>query len=354
MNNPLPIAGPLSLGDLLDRAFRLYRARFTPFLLTAAIILIPYSLISGLLSGRFLTGYMDAFGLLMESPDAVNEGMMADMLGGFGSMFGGFVVLGILGLVFNGVVTLALISQSTAALHEEQQPIGVSLRRGVSRFIPYAWMSIVQFFVIGLVTTVVLIPVFLLFGLIAFAGAAIGSAAFGDDGGIVGGIALVLVFVCGYIFALLFAAAPATYFSARWIGATPALMAEDLGAMEALGRSWRLTGGRIWRVIGYTVLLSIITAIVVSLPAALIQQVFLLAAPTLGFGLVTAASTAITSIFTVVWTPLSACAVVLLYYDLRVRSEGYDLNLRIQQMESQLAPRPPDTAQDDSDATPYA
>ena len=352
MNNSLPIAGPLSLGDLLDRAFRLYRARFSQFLLTAAIILVPYSLLSGLFSGRFITGYTDALSVLIESPDAVNEGVIGETLGDFGSAFSAFVVLGLLGLVFNSVVSLALIRQTVAALHEESETIGGSLRRGLGRFLSYTWMSIVQYFAIVLVTVVVLIPVVLIFGVVAFAGAAVGSAAFDDSNGVVGGIALVLVFLCGYIVAILVAAAPATILSARWIGAAPALMAENLGAMEALSRSWALTKGRLWRTIGYVVLLYVITAIVVGLPAALIQQVFLLAVPFLGFGLATAVSTAITSIFSVVWTPFYTCAVVLLYYDLRVRSEGYDLDLRIQQLEAQTAPRP--ITSDDSENTPYA
>lgn len=352
MNNPLPIAGPMSLGDLLDRAFRLYRARFSQFLLTAAIILVPYSLLSGLLSGRFITGYTDALGVLIESPDAVNEGVLGETLGDFGSAFSAFVVLGILGLVFNGVVTLALIRQTIAALHEEPETVGGSLRRGLGRFLSYTWMSIVQYFAILLMTIVVMIPVILLFGVVAFAGAAVGATAFDDSNGIVGGIALVLILLCGYVFAILVAIAPATFLSARWIGAAPALMAENLGAMEALSRSWALTQGRLWRTIGYVVLLYVITAIVVSLPAALIQQVFLLAVPFLGFGTVTAVSTAITSIFSVVWTPFYACAVVLLYYDLRVRSEGYDLDLRIQQLEAQTAPRP--ITPNDSENTPYA
>ncbi|MDE0072351.1 MAG: hypothetical protein OXO48_21755 [Caldilineaceae bacterium] len=41
-----PLSGPMSVGDLLDRAFRLYRARFGVFLPTAAIFLVPAAVFS--------------------------------------------------------------------------------------------------------------------------------------------------------------------------------------------------------------------------------------------------------------------------------------------------------------------
>ena len=53
MTTHFPLSGPMSVGDLLDRAFRLYRARFGVFLLTAAIFFFPAGIISAvvLMSG---------------------------------------------------------------------------------------------------------------------------------------------------------------------------------------------------------------------------------------------------------------------------------------------------------------
>jgi hypothetical protein len=38
----------------------------------------------------------------------------------------------------------------------------------------------------------------------------------------------------------------------------------------------------------------------------------------------------------VLWAPLAAVAVVLLYYDLRVRKESYDLALRVERLEAEV------------------
>ena len=42
MTTQSPLSGPMTVGDLLDRAFRLYRARFSHFLLTAMLFLVPW------------------------------------------------------------------------------------------------------------------------------------------------------------------------------------------------------------------------------------------------------------------------------------------------------------------------
>jgi hypothetical protein len=336
MVNRPPISGPLGLGDLLDRAFRLYRARFSLFLLTAAIFLVPFSLLSGLLSGRFLTSYFDALGAFIVAPDAVPDSVLFDFVNIFGSFFGLMALLAILGLLINGMVTLALTSQSIAILHEEPLTLGQSVRRGLRRLGAFIWMSMVQAFLIFLATLAVMIPFFILIFLVIFAGTALGTTFFENGDSVVGTIGIVLVILCGYLLAIVLMFLPMIYLSARWIAATPVLMAEQLGATEALRRSWRLTHRRVWRAVGYLLLLFIITAFVISLPVGVMQQLLFIVLPTSEMGVVMAISTALSSLFSVIWSPFYACAVVLLYYDLRVRAEGYDLDLRVQQLEAQI------------------
>ena len=47
-------------------------------------------------------------------------------------------------------------------------------------------------------------------------------------------------------------------------------------------------------------------------------------------------SIAFTQAMAIVWLPLQAAAMVLLYYDLRVRHESYDLTLRVARLEEGL------------------
>ncbi len=337
MSTRLPISGPLGLGDLLDRAFRLYRARLGLFLMIAALFLVPFSLISGLLSGQFITNYMDAFVAIVAAEGSAPETIFSEALGSAGSFFVVMMGMAILSLVISGLVTLALNHSSIAVLHNQPISLAESMRGGLRRFGSFVWMSIVQFSGIALATLGMGIVIFIFVMVIIFIGAAVGSALLEGDN-IFATIAVVLVALCGYFLAILLFLAPAIYLSARWLVATPAMLAENLGAMQSLRRSWALTKGHTWRAVGYVVLLYLITAIVVGLPVGLIQQLILLLLGTSSLGLATILSSAISSIFSVLWTPLYICAVVLLYYDLRVRVEGYDLALRIEQLENELRP----------------
>jgi hypothetical protein len=57
-------------------------------------------------------------------------------------------------------------------------------------------------------------------------------------------------------------------------------------------------------------------------------------------------------IMSIIWLPMQSAALVLLYYDLRVRGESYDLALRIEQMEGQTPPpAPPVGGRPDSEAS---
>lgn len=336
-----PISGPLSLGDLLDRAFRLYRARFGLFVRTTALFLIPLSVISGLISGTFITDYMDALMALGSSGDAPSEEAVFRMFGGMLSFAGGMFGLSIIALALNGIVQLALTSQSIAALHGEDLTVGEGVRRGVRRFWPFVRLNILQWLAFIGATFVVLIPLFVVFFLIIVIAGAIGFSMEGDGiAGVVTGIGFVVIFFCGYFLALLLMILPTLYLSARWVAAVPALVDGAGGARDALRRSWALTQGGAWRAAGYVVLLWLVGALVVSFPVGVFQQILVIILTPTALGLATAVSTAFGSLFSVLWVPFNAGALVLLYYDLRVRKESYDLELRIDALAAQQANTP--------------
>ena len=110
MTTQSPLSGPMSVGDLLDRAFRLYRARFGVFLLTAAIFLVPVWIIISLVSPDF----SDVKSLLI---------ILAFMLA-------------------NGCTILALSARIIAELHGRSLSIGEGIRRGTRRIVAYAGMSV--------------------------------------------------------------------------------------------------------------------------------------------------------------------------------------------------------------------
>ena len=301
MTTQSPLSGPMSVGDLLDRAFRLYRARFGVFLLTAAIFLVPVWIIISLVSPDF----SDAKSLLI---------ILAFMLA-------------------NGCAILALSARIIAELHGRTLSIGEGIRRGARRIVAYAGMSVTIW---TAMTT--LIAVFAVFcGSIFFFGflAILPPPSANTPPAFYFGIAALLI--CGFILLLILVFFPALYLYSRWLAAPAVLIAERPGPLKALGRSWELSRGQDWRVTGYTVLLFILMALVNILPLALLELSFLQLLPDYSLVLVSGILIWASFLLWTVSTPFYTCAVVLLYYDLRIRNEGYDLELRVAELEAQVA-----------------
>lgn len=329
-----PISGPLSLGELLDRSIRLYRKRFGTMLLTGAILVVPYAVLSGLLTGRVMTSYFGALQSLTAppgSPDFVLQRVMPPVF----SMFGGMMLVGLIGMVLLTLANLALIYHGVQGLHGNDLSIGDSYRRARQSFWPYVGMQILQTLALfGLVAAVMLF--FLLaVGLISF-GLYAGIERMAPDSGAGAGAGIFVLLICGYLIAVLAVMAPVFYLAARWFVAAPCLVVQRLGPVEALRAAWRLSKGYAWRCFGYLFLLSILGLVVASIPAAIVQQLILVFFPadlrfyTLGL------SSALTSLFNLFWMPIYATASVLLYYDLRVRRESYDLTLRLEKLEAEV------------------
>jgi hypothetical protein len=102
----------------------------------------------------------------------------------------------------------------------------------------------------------------------------------------------------------------------------PVLVAEDRRGAAAVRRSWRLSAGHFWRIFAAVIAAGLIVGVVsfiLSLPAEfIVQSVGPDAWP------ISALATAVVAILT---TPFSTLVLVLLYFDLRIRKEGFDIEV---------------------------
>jgi len=150
---------------------------------------------------------------------------------------------------------------------------------------------------------------------------------------------LVLFGVFGGIAALAFSILGAV----RLRMAGPAVVLERLGPWSAMKRSWRLVAGSFWRVFGITLLAGLIvgvTAAILQIPFSVLAGLANggVSASPLGAGGVAMAGKAslvaviISAIGGIVagsvTRPISAGVTILLYVDLRMRREGFDLVLQ--------------------------
>jgi hypothetical protein len=134
---------------------------------------------------------------------------------------------------------------------------------------------------------------------------------------------------------------PGIYLWGAFFVAIPVLLVEGVGPMRALGRSRELVSGRWWGTIGVAVIGYLLVTIVGGVLTGLLVGVAL-ASPdqstVAGFALNTVATT----LSSVITTPAVAAFATVLYIDLRVRKEGFDLLLLAQRLG--VEPRDADAA----------
>lgn len=288
---------PLQTGDILGGAFK--AVRYNPLVMFGLTILVV--LVAQLLGtlATYVFGRQLGFDLIPF--EDVGEGAILDQIGLTASVVVGSLVTGVTSIVVN----MGLMYATTQAVSGRRVKAAEALLHMGRRMWPALVLAAIE-------TAAVL----------AVVGAGAGLLALGALGNNAPTI-IALSFVL-----LLVAAVPGVWLYVRLSFAPCAIAVERLGPIRAIGRSWRLTGGLFWRILGITLLVNLI----VGMAAGTVTQVF-------GFGatMLALASTqpwallAVTTASTVVsvglTTPLTSAATALLYVDARIRREGFDITL---------------------------
>jgi hypothetical protein len=246
-----PALRPLSVGEILDVSFTLYRRHFAPL---AGVALVC----SGV--PVLLNMFIEASGGMLHNPPLV--------------------------LVYY-IVFAALSSIATAAtvfiVSESYLGRPIDARVALRRAAPYLG----RILICSMLTALVIFVGFILF--------------------VIPGIVL----IAGLILAI------------------PSLVIEGKSASAALSRSWELTRGSRWRMLG----LLLVLVILLYVPIAAIGGIFAVFVPGAGSILTTpnvtisVAAAAVSGLVQLFIYPLFYCVLTVAYYDLRVRKEGFDLEL---------------------------
>lgn len=272
-----PQLRPLSVGEILDAGFRLLRHRFGTLMLCVLVPVVPLSILGTLILASSVEGAFD--------PNYVAP---ADQ--GGGTAIAGFLVNFVLQSVMIALAIAACFKAVSAAYVGEGVRAGASLRFALGRVLPL----IVAYVLVVLM----LIPAF------------------------------VLLIV------------PGIFLGVRVAMTFPAVVCERKGPFAAIGRSWRLVRGNWWRTFG-TLLVTALLVFVLSLAIGLVLQLGVLAVEDSGAFAVATVSTIINIATTAVTYPLWAAILTVMYYDLRVRHEGFDLELLARDVGADASPLGP-------------
>jgi hypothetical protein len=262
---------PLRVGEILDVAIKVYRSNFATLVRIVLLVTAPAQILLGLVQAS-TRATLEPATTDFETIDPVTGQVEFDG-GDFAATLVGFGVAIVVTTLMSELASAACFRSVGAAYLGEEQTWRESLRYATKRFWSIVWLFIAKNFVI----------------------------------------------LCGFIACIV----PGVHFYAAYGVTTPILMLEGVRGRKAMRRSRDLVKGRWGPVAGVLLLGSILTQIISTaiggLAAGVIftdNQVASDVAGVIG-GIVGATLT----------VPILAAIVTVLYLDLRVRKEGFDLEL---------------------------
>ena len=256
-----PLFEPMSVGQILDRAFVLYRNNFARFIAIIAIVQVPLNLLMVLVRNVMPHLAVSAEG---GSPEL----MLPTMIG--------------LWLLLLLMIPAQQLSIGALAKCVSESYLGREATVGqVYRFVwPKLWRLL-------------------------------GAA-----------ILVALIVMAGCLLLII----PGIIFSVWYILTSQTIVIEDRGVTEAMTRSKSLIAGNFWKVLGLSaviVLIAWIASGMIIAPGVIITMVIEPKDPLVSALIVQPFSL----IGEVLVAPIGAAAMILLYYDLRIRKEGFDLEM---------------------------
>lgn len=291
-----PTLRPLGVGDIVDRVFSLYRSRPLLFLTLAAIPYLTLALALGALAIPFAPAFIALAPILSgTAPPAIDR--FLDVAVGVGS----FVLIAVLvAIVVFAVQSAALVDAAAARYLGREATVGASFRAGLGASGRLVLAGIAVF--AALIAALVTVPTVLITAAALTRGTALVAVA-----ATVGVIAGLVAF--GFLVA-------------SWMVVPVVVTLESAGPIAALRRSWSLSSGSRWRVLGLLALLTVLQIVLTSLFSFVFLSAFV--ADDLVRTVLQQAANLAASI---AWAPVQWGTFTLLYFDLRVRKEALDLQL---------------------------
>lgn len=302
---------PLDLGDVLDGMFRITRRHWQAFAIALSVVVVPLALLSSIAlfeanaggSSSLFNAFQDSVAPTAAPPDAASVArvLASTLLSGLGTLLLTPLIYGI---------SVQVAARGYREGDVEPMP---AVRAAASRY--PSLLGVLFFATVAILGLLTVLPIVF--------GALLSNSGLEGPAGIFGvGLVILVGFVAAVIVAI------------RLSLTIPAVMVEGAGTFDALRRSNELVRGGTPRMFGILLVVGIVVSIisfVVSLPFELV----LLSGSTVGVVVATAGSI-VSSLLTY---SLMAVAIVLLYFDRRVRTEGYDLSELARELGEETRPQ---------------
>ncbi|MGQ0521824.1 MAG: hypothetical protein ACT4PX_11835 [Actinomycetota bacterium] len=264
---------PLAVGEILDLAIKIYRERFAHLVKAVGVVVAPVSVLGALIQLSLPDSESTFDGEVDELGRPVIES--GDVWG----LAAGLIALGLVSYVASQLAAAASFKLVSGAYLDEEPDWRRSLSFATGRLGSLVWLTI--------------------------------------------------VFAVLLLLAVLACFLPGVYFYVAWTVAVPVLLLEDVRGRKALKRSRALVKGRWWPTAGVLLVAFILSGMVQFVFSGLLLAVASAGSNDLVDATAQAVANTAASVLT---TPFTAAVIMVVYFDLRVRKEGFDLELLAQRV----------------------
>ena len=295
---------PLTVGELFNGAFQAVRVN-------------PQTMFGFAFAIMAVVGLVQAFFASSSSSSltrALSSGDTDDLVYSLGSSMGSFVTSGLTLLATAFLSGMLALTVWDAVLGRKSSPAD-AWHRFSPRFVPVLLatllIGIIEFVAIVVVLLVFLIPFFLVVVNTASARSYDSASA-----GIGGALSIIFLMIVALIVIVCF-------LTVKFAFTSSAVVLEGLGPVDAMKRSWSLSKGSFWRILGRIWLIGIVTTLITSVLGAVVGAILGVGANAAeSLGLLVAFSAFVSALLSAVVIPVQSSFYTLMYLDERMRKEN--------------------------------
>ena len=295
---------PLTVGELFNGAFQAVRVNpQTMFGFAFAIMAVV-----GLVQAFFASSSMSSLTRAMSSGDP------QELFDSLGSSMGSLVTSGLTMLATAFLSGMLALTVWDAVLGRKSSPAD-AWHRFSPRFVPVLLatflIGIIEFVLIVVVLLVFMIPFFLV-----LVNAASARSYDSAGAGIGGALSILFLMIVALIVV-------ACFLAVKFAFTSSAVVLEGLGPVDALKRSWSLSKGSFWRILGRIWLIGIVTGLISGVLGAVVGAILGVGANAAdSVGLLVAFSAFVSALLSAVVIPVQSSFYTLMYLDERMRKEN--------------------------------
>jgi hypothetical protein len=295
----------MDFGMIIDRGLKLFKDNFIPLVLIVAIFYGPFTFamnykmsitVDSLKDSPIVTNIIDKLmkGQIPTEQDLNIEELLTDKR--LVSTWGMYNIIGNILFLLEPLAYLSVYHILFAYLLGSQIPLGKAIRFAASKY----WILLLAFILTALL----------------FSALSCLACTFSFVITLCNPILVIMLEMLLFVFVLVF--------SSVFMAFIPCVVAsENVNSRKSISRTWKLLRGFWWRSLSILILMAIITGVIVLIFSSM-GRAFSSFFPQ---NLKIPFNSSVYTLFSVLAQPLMMCVIFMMYVDIRIRKEGYDLNL---------------------------